>query len=520
MLDAAAMHMPAVFLRSLKEQLQLDVRYLTRPEKGEGGPLPPVPVSEVVDQSELIESLRRRIAELEKENGQQKYTIRDLEEKLREALEALRAAGAPVTSPIRKRELPSTKECQTDPWAPFPTKGPEVVQQGAPPAQVVQQVDPGVKPKRPKKPGPAAADTESSDEEVQVESKKPAKRAAKKSEGETVRDNTDYEAIRRLQAELDLLKMKLAAAEKELAKMEGLKEEIERLKKLLAERDARIAELEEELRKLKEMKPKAEKNEGKKETKKPTQVSSEEPKKKEKKYKQDPAPIEKGPTAPSGEGPKQEEKEQIVEIREEPAEVVSEPEEESEEEPPPPKVFEDKCVGNGPGRGLQDEPLVCKGRALQKDEELNKTGRCYELNLVEQPKLGLSNAGNVATIDLDGSLARTAGQGGRGPGVYSGGSGMLGGVQFASSWASKSTGRLLANTWTDPEPYLTQVWEQHPRGHKTPVKRELIKLGAISPHKASTLSLQSMASLGGSGQKSLASDATVKCEVLEAAVSS
>mmetsp|Transcript_126460 Transcript_126460/g.300305 ORF Transcript_126460/g.300305 Transcript_126460/m.300305 type:complete len:519 (+) Transcript_126460:417-1973(+) len=518
------MHMPAVFLRSLKEQLQLDVRYLTKPEKGEGGILPPVPMTEIVDQTELIESLRRRIAELEKENGTQSRTIRDLEEELRKAQEALRAAGAPVTSPVRKRQLPASKECQTDPWAPFPQKGPEVVQPGEPRAQPVPQVDSGPKPKAPKKKGPAAqAESSSSEEEVEQVSTKPVKRKPKKEEGEKVREVVDHDAIKRLQAELELLRMKLASAERELAKMEGLKEEIERLKQLLAERDARIAELEEELRKLKE-KQKPAKAEGKKETKKPTVVAKEEPeKKKEKKYKQDPGPTQRGPVAaPSSEAPKEEEATPPVETPEEAPEVVSESEEESVEEPPLPKVFEDKCVGNGPGKGLQDEPIVCKGRGLQKtDEDLNKTGRCYELNLVEQPKLGLMNSGSLATIDLDGSLART-GKGGRagGAGVYSGGSALLGGVQFASSWGSKSAGRLLANTWPDAEPYLAQVWEQHPKGHKAPVKRELIKLGAISPHKASTTSLQSVESLGASGQKSLASDATVKFEVLEAAASS
>ncbi|CAE7895558.1 DESI2 [Symbiodinium microadriaticum] len=198
-------------------------------------------------------------------------------------------------------------------------------------------------------------------------------------------------------------------------------------------------------------------------------------KKKEKKYKQDPGPTQRGPVAaPSSEAPKEEEATPPVETPEEAPEVVSESEEESVEEPPLPKVFEDKCVGNGPGKGLQDEPIVCKGRGLQKtDEDLNKTGRCYELNLVEQPKLGLMNSGSLATIDLDGSLART-GKGGRagGAGVYSGGSTLLGGVQFASSWGSKSAGRLLV-----PSPALEgvfgtcKVWEQHPKGHKAPVKQ-------------------------------------------------
>jgi cell shape-determining protein MreC len=42
---------------------------------------------------------------------------------------------------------------------------------------------------------------------------------------------------RKLQEELELLKMKLAAAERELAQMQELKDEIERLKALLREKD-------------------------------------------------------------------------------------------------------------------------------------------------------------------------------------------------------------------------------------------------------------------------------------------
>ncbi|CAJ1395526.1 unnamed protein product [Effrenium voratum] len=104
-----------------RTQLQLDVRYLTRPEDGEGGPLPPVPTLDVVDQSELIEKLRRKIAEQETEIKEQNFTIQDLEEELKKALEALRLAGLQVASPTRtrpKREPPAAKECQTDPWFP------------------------------------------------------------------------------------------------------------------------------------------------------------------------------------------------------------------------------------------------------------------------------------------------------------------------------------------------------------------------------------------------------------------
>lgn len=57
-------------------ELRLDVRYMTKPEEGEGGPLPPAPPPDpVIDQSELIEKLRKQIAANEKEMKDQRYTI-------------------------------------------------------------------------------------------------------------------------------------------------------------------------------------------------------------------------------------------------------------------------------------------------------------------------------------------------------------------------------------------------------------------------------------------------------------
>ena len=34
-------------------------------------------------------------------------------------------------------------------------------------------------------------------------------------------------------------------------------------------------------------------------------------------------------------------------------------------------------------------------------------------------------------------------------------------------------------SWPEPEPYLANLWEQQPNKHHQPVKRELVKLGAI-----------------------------------------
>lgn len=507
LLEGATKYMPANVLRALKESLQLDVRYLTKPEEGEGGPLPPAPVVEVVDQSELIEKLRRQIAELEKEILDQKYTIQDLEEELRKAQEALRAAGVQsVATPKArpKRQLPESKEIQTEPWAPFPAKQ-EVVKVVDPKSAV--ETEPGppkVKKERPK--APVAVESDSDEPQVDAGKKSGKKVVAKREEVQVVSTGIDPDVVRRLQAELDLLKIKLASAERELGKMDGLKSEIERLKQQVSDKDKRIEELEEELKKLKAKKPpKAEvKEEVKKEVKPPPEKKE---KKKEKKFKQDAPPTPKTPTQPTVAVKEEETPVEPVPVEEEPVEpppeVSSEGSETESEESLPPKTFEDKCVGNGPGAwGLIDEPIFIKGRGLQKQEgELNKTGRCYERYMVEQPTLGLTNTPSLSTIDVDATLARLKGS--RGVGVYSNGA-ILGGVQCASTWAgSRSTGRLEA------EPYLTQVWETHPKGHKAPVKRELIKLGAISPVSPKSATLQSVDAFAAT-QKTLVSNATVK----------
>eukprot|EP00929_Paragymnodinium_shiwhaense_P109297 TRINITY_DN75704_c0_g1_i1.p1 TRINITY_DN75704_c0_g1~~TRINITY_DN75704_c0_g1_i1.p1 ORF type:complete len:685 (+),score=185.96 TRINITY_DN75704_c0_g1_i1:164-2218(+) len=49
----------------------------------------------------------------------------------------------------------------------------------------------------------------------------------------------------------------------------------------------------------------------------------------------------------------------------------------------------DKCVGNGPGPGLQDEAVKARGRNKQKEtEERNKNKHAFDCKLKEAPKLG------------------------------------------------------------------------------------------------------------------------------------
>jgi len=47
----------------------------------------------------------------------------------------------------------------------------------------------------------------------------------------------------------------------------------------------------------------------------------------------------------------------------------------------------DKCVGGGPGPGLAEDPLRCRGHAVKEPKEINKTGRCFMREVRSAPKL-------------------------------------------------------------------------------------------------------------------------------------
>lgn len=415
MLDAAKDYMPANVLRNLKESLQLDVRYLTKPEEGEGGPLPPVPVPDVVDQSELIERLKRQIADQDRQLVEKKYTIKDLEEELRKLQEQLKEAGM-VVSPARQRPKkapPEHREIQTDPWMPFPPK-----QELAPVAEgpkIVEQPT-VVKPKKEKKPKAVEQpDSDSSDETPAIEKVKKPKKVPKKEEVPVVvSTGIDPEVVRKLQAELELLKMKLAAAERELAQMQELKDEIERLKALLREKDK----------------------------KKPAESK-------------------------------------------------------------PRKTFEDKCVGNGPGWSKSEEPK----------QEVKKTEKVRERPAAEQPSVAPSEPPTApSTAEPDAPpLARTQ----SGPALPTEPVLPKKGPGKTTTWSNVASAKQLPREApAEAEPYLTQVWEQHPKGHKAPVKRELIKLGAVSPQQQKLSTLEPVEPVEPENQSKRlsmsASDATMK----------
>lgn len=510
MLDAAKVFMPASHLRTLQEQLQLDVRWLTTPKEGEGGPLPPLPPME--DQSALIERLRAKIADQEDKIDEQGGIIKELERELQRALDALKKAGvqmAPIGGKRKLKELPKHVEAQTDPWRPAGPPGaagdgPEM-DYGTREKQKGDPADPTKKGKGPRKPG----DPPDSDDEVDpVTGQTVVKKVVRGGGGDggttIINNGIDPDVHNRVLQELELLKMKLAAMERQLKEMDALKAEIERLKKLLADKDALIDSLRAQINKLQTLlDARGDPEEAAAAGPGGKKGSKDESKKKGKKAAGgvDVQGGKKGTTLkPDGE--KEPKRKLITEDGKE-IEVENDEEEEEDEDSEDEKsvVMEDKCVGNGPGKGLQDEPIRAKGRGLLKDEEeMNKLGRCYDRSLTSQPELGLGNSGGIATYP-EGALSRgllSRSSKSRGVPV-----GTMGGVQYASSWSSKSTGALYrrSESWQDAEPYLEQVWEGNPKGHRLPAKRELVKLGALSPQKTDRMA-QTLPSLQSSPDSS------------------
>mmetsp|Transcript_138350 Transcript_138350/g.385900 ORF Transcript_138350/g.385900 Transcript_138350/m.385900 type:complete len:759 (+) Transcript_138350:175-2451(+) len=229
----------------------------------------------------------------------------------------------------------------------------------------------------------------------------------------------------------------------------------------------------------------------------------------------------------------------------------------------------DQCVGNGPGPGLQDEPVRARGRALVKEQELNKTGICFSRSLRSEPTLegtlssnGIASASPSVTLpstalsatlpsattsatlpsvngDAEPKAARTLPsrptkeKAGRSVGAAASlettwpgpvkksatfslqpsldlvktqefgtssssqlrlgrqRTGMLdlgtaprkGFTRSATDIGSvmSSTGGLGPGALREAEPYLVQLWDQQPLGHRQHSQTELMRLGALTP---------------------------------------
>lgn len=123
----------------------------------------------------------------------------------------------------------------------------------------------------------------------------------------------------------------------------------------------------------------------------------------------------------------------------------------------------DKCVGNGPGPGLSDEALMCRGRSpdISKRAEpgVIRSGRCFEYKLRQTPDL-------LAELDQANILPVHAGR-----------------DESFKNVASKASAGVFN---PGAEPFLQKLWEQRLDGHRTPShpRDELVRLGATIPLKA------------------------------------
>jgi len=146
----------------------------------------------------------------------------------------------------------------------------------------------------------------------------------------------------------------------------------------------------------------------------------------------------------------------------------------------------DKCVGNGPGYGMADEPVRCTGKKLLKEVvTLNKMGKCFSMKLRSEPNLLAGGA-------LSGALSATAP-----PGSADARRDL---VVFRDmpNLTRTNSAKPLRPLQKLPEPYLLEVWEQHPENHKKPSEPELIRLGAIAPPSPQVSRLQQSQQLRGS----------------------
>lgn len=152
--------------------------------------------------------------------------------------------------------------------------------------------------------------------------------------------------------------------------------------------------------------------------------------------------------------------------------LAGENDDEEEEEEQEKKEMVDQCTGNGPGPGMEQEPLKVRGHSPRPWEELNKHGRCFSRQLRSEPSLLAGDLDRLPSPLVDSVKEK----GRKDPLAQT-----WGGKSFRSTTPASKHG--LAESWgDDPEPYLLQVWEHRKRGSK-PAKVELLSLGATAPHK-------------------------------------
>mmetsp|Transcript_129353 Transcript_129353/g.322473 ORF Transcript_129353/g.322473 Transcript_129353/m.322473 type:complete len:664 (-) Transcript_129353:29-2020(-) len=162
----------------------------------------------------------------------------------------------------------------------------------------------------------------------------------------------------------------------------------------------------------------------------------------------------------------------------------------------------DACVGNGPGPGLFDEPVRCRGsRAPGLPREMNKHGKVYMREIRSFPNLhsttgsllGSSRcaAGSTARSGRTGAVSLASAEDASAPGASrsigmastrSSTSG-LPCVASAASLAAQAAAAAAHGSAGDPEPYLLHLWKQKQTSNRQqqqqPCERELRILGAF-----------------------------------------
>lgn len=480
LVEVCSGYMTTTALHQLMDKLQLGVRYITMPDPKDleqkklvGRPERPQHGGD----SGLVESLKTKIANLEDLVAELKAAHARLKQQL-ETEKDNRPMPVGCRSSLSPTDISMVKKVdavtQTKPWeAPHAVaEGDRRQRVGSKEVEEREQADP-------RRGGPR--DPEAKDR------KQPRAGAAGGEGGQGGPDDDDwperFEALQRkfkqLQAEYDLLELKLKAAEKargslearlkELEKqLKGSEDEAAKLRRKLDENQAAVDTLEKNApaaaaelsaRPLPEAPaPTAGKAGGKaaaagasgqaevKKRKKGPDIDVAQQKGIQKRaHVHDlgggaPAGGLDGSTEASGRGEPQEPNEK-------------ESQESAAEESEPEMV--DKCVGNGPGH-YRGDPIRCRGRrAPGLPKEMNSDGRCYA------------------------RLVRSV------PDLASAGESVCGPPQLTKALTSATTLTKAAagRRWVvdEPEPYLLEVWERQPKGHRAPPERELRVLGALGP---------------------------------------
>lgn len=431
LLEAMSASMPSHIVRGLKEQLNLGVRYLTTagPEEAHGG----FEIPEEHHTPDLVKQLKARIIELEEE-------VERLQEKLNAALELLSANG--ISAPGGRgapRGKPKANEAQTDITGAAPPGLSAIGSAGAP------VFPPGSK--------------EAKEHEAQQERDRKARQAKEAEEAKAKGGSMgpggggggpDHAAeLSALRKENALLKLKLEAAEKALKELDALRAAKAALEALLAQRSK---QLEKVTGALPPAGAAAHEEADEQEAAKAASKAAADAR----------AALQNsggrsGLGSSAGKGRKNK-LAQSGSGRGRRGRTGSQSDDEDGDKP----QMVDACVGNGPGPGMEDEPLKVIGHEIVAKEEINKNPNVFEKTLKPTPELGLGNPARLRPATSSPSL------------------------EGAKTWSDfgkfkrYTTGTPMASA----EPYLLQVWEHRPQGHAAPSKRELIRLGAICPQES------------------------------------